>query len=129
MRATSPAKTYSNLELLNKPVTYSVTDVMRDNLPEGISVLIEDPQVLGENVGIIPSKIQVRWSTHKSCPDRPYRIASLVRRSAPTGRMRQTGRDDLDVIIELDAMKKVHTAAVSLSATGDHEPQRCCSVI
>lgn len=36
---------------------------------------------------------------------------------------------DLDVIIELDAMKKVHTAAVSLSTTGDHEPQRCCSVI
>lgn len=66
MRATSPAKTYSDLELLNKPVTYSVTDVMRDDLPEGISVLIEDPQVLCENVGIIPSKIQVRWSTHRA---------------------------------------------------------------
>jgi hypothetical protein len=59
-RATSPAKTYSDLQLLNKPVKYGVMDAERDDLPEDIRVLIEDLQALCENVGIIPSKIQVR---------------------------------------------------------------------
>jgi hypothetical protein len=31
-------------------------------------------------------------------------------------------------MIELDAMKRVQAAAVSLSATGDYEPQWYCSV-
>lgn len=39
-----------------------------------------------------------------------------------------TGRDDLDLMIELDAMKGVQAAAISLSTTGDHEPQWYCSV-
>jgi hypothetical protein len=42
-----------------------------------------------------------------------------VRRRAPTGY--ETGRDDLDLMIELDAMKWVQAAAVSLSTTGDYE--------
>jgi len=37
--------------------------------------------------------------------------------------MYETGRDDLDLMIELDAMKRVQAAAVSLSTTGNHEPQ------
>jgi hypothetical protein len=45
---------------LNKPVKYGVMDAERDDLPEDIRVLIEDLQTLCENVGIIPSKMQVR---------------------------------------------------------------------
>ena len=58
-RATSPAKTYSDLQLLNKPVKYGVMDAEQDDLPEDIRVLMEDLQTLCENVGIIPSKMQV----------------------------------------------------------------------
>jgi hypothetical protein len=59
-RATSPAKTYSDLQLLNKPVKYGVIDAERDDLPEDIRVLIDDLQALCENGAIIASKIQVR---------------------------------------------------------------------
>ena len=45
---------------MNKPVKYGVIDAERDDLPEDIRVLIEDLQALCENVGIIPSKMQVR---------------------------------------------------------------------
>jgi hypothetical protein len=56
-RATSSAKTYSDLQLLNKPVKYILIDVKRDGLPEDICILIEGLQALCENVGIISSKI------------------------------------------------------------------------
>lgn len=56
-RATSPAKTYSDLQLLNKPVTYGIIDIELDDLLEDIRQLIEDLQALCENVGIIPPKI------------------------------------------------------------------------
>lgn len=111
-RATSPAKTYSDLQLLNKPVKYGVVDAERDDLPEDIRTLVKDVQALCENVGIIPLEIQDR-------------IPGAKRRSHWTN---ETGRDDLDLMIELDAMKRVHTAAVSLSTTGDYEPQWYCSV-
>jgi hypothetical protein len=42
--------------------------------------------------------------------------------------MYETGRDELDVMIKLDMMKRVQAAAVSLSTTGDYEPQWYCSV-
>jgi hypothetical protein len=42
--------------------------------------------------------------------------------------MYETGRDELDLMIELDMMKRVQAAAISLSITGDHEPQWYCSV-
>ncbi|KAF2241421.1 hypothetical protein BU26DRAFT_571901 [Trematosphaeria pertusa] len=51
-RATSPAKTRSDLQLLNKPVKHGVIDAERNDLPEDIRVLIEDLQALCENVGI-----------------------------------------------------------------------------
>ncbi|KAF1997085.1 hypothetical protein P154DRAFT_471486 [Amniculicola lignicola CBS 123094] len=111
-RAMSLAKTYSDLQLLNKPVKYGVMDVERDDLPEDIRVLIEDLQTLCENVGIIPSKMQDR-------------IASAKKRSYWTY---ETGRDEIDLMIELDMIRRVQAAAVSLSSTGDHEPQWYCSV-
>lgn len=111
-RATSPAKTYSDLQLLNKPVKYGVMDAERDDLPEDIRVLIEDLQALCENVGIIPLKMQDR-------------IAGAKKRSHWTY---ETGRDELDLMIELDTIRRVQAAAVSLSTTGDHEPQWYCSV-
>jgi hypothetical protein len=58
-RATSPAKTYSDLQLLNKLVKYSVKDAEQDDLLKDIRVLIKDLQTLCENVGMIPSKMQV----------------------------------------------------------------------
>ncbi|KAI9686291.1 MAG: hypothetical protein M1820_010673 [Bogoriella megaspora] len=111
-RATSPAKTYSDLQLLNKPVKYGVMDAERDDLPEDIHVLIEDLQALCENVSIIPSKMQDR-------------ITGAKKRSHWTY---ETGRDELDLMIELDTVRRVQAAAVSLSTTGDHEPQWYCSV-
>jgi hypothetical protein len=42
--------------------------------------------------------------------------------------MYETDRDELDVMIELDTMKRVQAVAISLSTTGDHELQWYCSV-
>lgn len=64
-RETSLAETYSELQLLNKLVTYGAMDTERDDLPDDIRMLIEDLQALCDNVGIIPSKIQVRCSTQR----------------------------------------------------------------
>lgn len=62
-RATSSAKTYGDLQLLNKPVTYGIIDAEQGGLSEDICMLTEDLQALCDNVGIIPSNIQVRCST------------------------------------------------------------------
>lgn len=56
-RAKSPAKTYSDLQLLNKSAEYGVMDADRDDLLEDICLLIDDLRALCENVGIIPLKI------------------------------------------------------------------------
>ncbi len=53
------------------------------------------------------------------------RIAGAKKRSHWTY---ETGRDELDLMIELDTIRRVQAAAVSLSTTGDHEPQWYCSV-
>jgi hypothetical protein len=50
---------------MNKPVTCGVTDAELDDLPEETHRLVEDLQTLYENAGIIPSKMQVRWSTRR----------------------------------------------------------------
>lgn len=63
---------------MNKTVTYGVMDAERDDSPEGIRVLIEDPQALCENVGRIPSKIQVRLSTHRRQGLRVRRVEALL---------------------------------------------------
>lgn len=73
-------------------------------------MLTKDLHVLCDNVGIIMSKIQF-W--HKK--NRPLW-------------MYETGRDERDIMIKLDMMKRVQAAAVLLSTTGDHEPQWHCSV-
>jgi hypothetical protein len=81
-RATSPAKTYGDLQLLNKPVKYGVMDIEQDDLPEDICMLTEDLQALCDNMGIIPSKIQVGCSliechcadctgSHSRCEEAP----------------------------------------------------------
>jgi len=51
--ATSPAETYSNLQLLNKPIAYGVIDVVRNDLVESERVLVEGLQAPCENMGII----------------------------------------------------------------------------
>jgi hypothetical protein len=48
-----PTATYSDLQLLNKPIAYGVIDVVRDDLVESERVLVEGLQAPCENVGII----------------------------------------------------------------------------
>lgn len=75
-------------------------------------MLIEDLQVICENVGIVSSKMQDRIPGAKKRSHWTYEI----------------GRDELDLMIELDAMKRVLAADVSLSTIEDHEPQWYCLV-
>jgi hypothetical protein len=53
------------------------------------------------------------------------RIAGAKKRSHWTY---ETGRDELDLIMELDTIRRVQAAAVSLSTIRDHKPQWYCSV-
>ncbi|MCJ1312410.1 hypothetical protein MMC25_006084 [Agyrium rufum] len=81
-------------------------------LPEDIRELIKDLKVLCENVGIIPKEIEDMFP---DAEDRP--LWKHV-----------TGRDHMDLMIELDGMQRVYASADSLSTTGDYEIQWYCSV-